>query len=704
MNAHLANEVNYDVRREPGRPGSLIHLIVSDACLTASGVPLAALAAGGARFPNDPPPPAAGFRAETQTRAHATGECGPWVSAFAAYMPRDALGEVLAPAVPGRAGLLPREPGPGGLFVSLPVACDARGAYDPYATTALRVSWGPAASCARVLLFSYGELVPPTTRYAADGPRLARLCRHFCRYVWRLGAAAPAAAAEAAAHLAAGLGGGGPGAAADAPAELAAGDDPPISPEAQLAAPGADAADREDVSIAREDEEILALVQRAVRDVARRHPVRAGAPRRAAPAVASGLRQGALAHQAAAGAGAAGRARDDAEAVLAGLEPPGGGRFGPASVADLPRPGGEVLGDVLTLAPGSERPRSLVEWLDRGWEALAGGDRPGWLWSRRSVSLVPRHHYATGGRFVVVSYENSVAWGGRGAGAPRLSGELAEALTEACAAEDVLCPRRLSPARQAELLRRFPALEAPLRGARPVLAPFDAAAEVAFVARAQTECLRALGGAIRAALQGAPRITQRVRYEFDPDQSAWIGEVTRRLPVLLENVMRAIEEAPADAFFRTAYAAAVLSFLGERAFRGRRFVPPGDDLPARFSDADGHYAFDYYSTGGTTVRTTDRPIAVVFDGDVNREQSKCRFLDAPPPNAARRVCERYLPGESYAYLCLGFNRRLHALVVFPGGFAFAANVAAYLTLGEPASRALVRRFCREVPSGRGAAR
>ncbi|ARS01803.1 DNA packaging tegument protein UL17 [Macacine alphaherpesvirus 3] len=699
MNAHLANEVNYDVRREPGRPGSLIHLIVSDACLAAAGVPLAALGGG-------PHPPAPGFRVEAQTRAHATGECGPWGSVFAAYMPRDALGEVLAPAVPGRPGLLPREPSPGGLFVSLPLACDARGVYDPYTTAALRVCWGPAASCARVLLFSYDELVPPTTRYAADGPRLTRLCRHFCRYVGRLGAAAPAAATEAAAHLAAGLGGdvAPEGERAPGPGELAGGDDAPISPEEQLAAPGGDAADREDVSITREDEEILALVQRAVRDVARRHPVRAANPRRAgSSAVASGLRQGAMAHQATAGAAGRG-SRDDAEAVFAGLEPPGGGRFGPACVAELPRPGGEILGDVLTLAPGSERPRSLVEWLDRGWEALADGDRPCWLWSRRPVSLVPRHHYATKGRFVVVSYENSVAWGGRSAPAPRLSRELAEALTEACAGEDVLRPQRLSPAAQAELLRRFPALEAPLRHARPVLAPFDVAAEVAFVGRVQTACLRALGGAIRAALQGAPRITQRVRYEFDPDQSAWIGEVARRLPVLLENVMRAIEEAPADDFFRTAYAAAALSFLGERVLRGRRFVPPGDDLPARFPDADGHYVFDYYSTSGTTLRTTDRPIAVVFDGDVNREQSKCRFLDAPPPNARRRVCERYLPGESYAYLCLGFNRRLHALVVFPGGFAFAANVAAYLTLGDPAARAIVQRFCREVPAGRGAAR
>lgn len=701
MNAHFANEVQYDLTRDPSSPASLIHVIISSECLAAAGVPLSALVRG---RPNGGA--AANFRVETQTRAHATGDCTPWRSAFAAYVPADAVGAILAPVIPAHPDLLPRVPSAGGLFVSLPVACDAQGVYDPYTVAALRLAWGPWATCARVLLFSYDELVPPNTRYAADGARLMRLCRHFCRYVARLGAAAPAAATEAAAHLSLGMGesgtptpqassvSGGAG-----PAVVGA-PDPPISPEEQLTAPGGDTATAEDVSITQENEEILALVQRAVQDVTRRHPVRAR-PKHAASGVASGLRQGALVHQAVSG-GALGAS--DAEAVLAGLEPPGGGRF---ATPGGPRAAGEdVLNDVLTLVPGTAKPRSLVEWLDRGWEALAGGDRPDWLWSRRSISVVLRHHYGTKQRFVVVSYENSVAWGGRVAHPPRLSSELATALTEACAAERVVRPHQLSPAAQTALLRRFPALEGPLRHPRPVLQPFDIAAEVAFVARIQIACLRALGHSIRAALQGGPRIFQRLRYDFGPHQSEWLGEVTRRFPVLLENLMRAIEGTAPDAFFHTAYALAVLAHLGGQGGRGRRrLVPLSDDIPARFADSDAHYVFDYYSTSGDTLRLTDRPIAVVIDGDVNgREQSKCRFMEGSPSTAPHRVCEQYLPGESYAYLCLGFNRRLCGLVVFPGGFAFTINTAAYLSLADPVARAVGLRFCRGVATGPGLVR
>nr|AWW07962.1 UL17 [Human alphaherpesvirus 1] len=169
--------------------------------------------------------------------------------------------------------------------------------------------------------------------------------------------------------------------------------------------------------------------------------------------------------------------------------------------------------------------------------------------------------------------------------------------------------------------------------------------------------------------------------------------------------MRAVEGTAPDAFFHTAYALAVLAHLGGRGGRGRRVVPLGDDLPARFADSDGHYVFDYYSTSGDTLRLNNRPIAVAMDGDVSkREQSKCRFMEAVPSTAPRRVCEQYLPGESYAYLCLGFNRRLCGIVVFPGGFAFTINIAAYLSLSDPVARAAVLRFCRKVSSGNGRSR
>ncbi|UVC67117.1 DNA packaging tegument protein UL17 [Human alphaherpesvirus 1] len=701
MNAHLANEVQYDLGHGPGRPSSLVHVIISSECLAAAGIPLAALMRGRPGLGT-----AANFQVEIQTRAHATGDCTPWCTAFAAYVPADAVGELLAPVVPAHPGLLPRASSTGGLFVSLPVVCDAQGVYDPYAVAALRLAWGSGASCARVILFSYDELVPPNTRYAADTMHI-RVCRHLCRYVALLGAAAPPAAKEAAAHLSMGLESASPRPQplarphAEAPADppIVGASDPPISPEEQLTAPGSCATAAQDVSIAQENEEILALVQRAVQDVTRRHPVRARTRSVLTCGVASGLRPSALVHQAVSG-GAMGAA--DADAVLASLRPRAGHAVAPAPHG----PGGEdILNDVLTLTPGTAKPRSLVEWLDRGWEALAGGDRPDWLWSRRSISVVLRHHYGTKQRFVVVSYENSVAWGGRRARPPLLSA-LATALTEACAAEHVVRPHQLSPAgRQAGCCSAL-TLEVPLRHPPCILPPFDIAAEVAFTARIHLACLRALGQAIRAALQGGPRISQRLRYDFGPDQRAWLGEVTRRFPILLENLMRAVEGTAPDAFFHTAYALAVLAHLGGRG--GQRAAlnrPLGDDLPARFADSDGHYVFDYYSTSGDTLRLNNRPIAVAMDGDVSkREQSKCRFMEAVPSTAPRRVCEQYLPGESYAYLCLGFNRRLCGIVVFPGGFAFTINIAAYLSLSDPVARAAVLRFCRKVSSGNGRSR
>ncbi|AFR32458.1 DNA packaging tegument protein UL17 [Leporid alphaherpesvirus 4] len=279
MNAHLANEARYDVRRDAARPRGLVHVIITDECLEASGVPREMLMGGADQWGESSP----SFRVMTQVREHATGDCLPWEDAFAAYMPLDALGDVLAPTIPSHPLMLERTPSPGGLFVSLPVGCDGGGRFDPYATTALRVAWGATRKRSRVLLFSHGELVPADTRYTADRPRLALLCRHFCRYVAQLGGAAPPAAVEAASHLAMGL---------EEPAPTPREGVLPISPEGILTDPGKDDAGGEVDSMARENEEILELVRRAAVDASSRLPVRLSSR----PCVASGLKQKALLH------------------------------------------------------------------------------------------------------------------------------------------------------------------------------------------------------------------------------------------------------------------------------------------------------------------------------------------------------------------------------------------------------------------------
>ncbi|ADO13812.1 DNA packaging tegument protein UL17 [Saimiriine alphaherpesvirus 1] len=727
MNAHLANEVRHDMRRGSAAPHAvLLHVIVSDGCLLAAGVKPASLmapapcraagvtglplgtAGGGEPYGNAAPGPRGGlegapqgdlrrFEALVQTRRHASGACSPWSPAFAAYVPRSAVASVLAPVIPDHPGAIPSVPDGGGLFVSLPIECDEDGLYDPYGIAALRLAWGPDEDHARTLLFTYDELVPRATRYSADSVRMARLCRHFCRYVASLGRAAPAAAAAAADHLGAALA----GTQESAPSHP----EPPICPEEQLTAGGVDETTDAEPSLSQENEEILALVQRAVRDVARRLPVRPEAGSGASTSsrrVASGLKQGAL---------GCGRSSDpgpsavDETAVLAGLEPPGHGRFGVAT-----REPHLALEDVLTLAPGQKKPRSPVEWLDAGWTALAGGDRVQWLWSRRPVSVVVRHHYGTRARFVVVSYDNSTAWGGRRAHGPALSSRMADAITEACAREQVTHPLRLSPRALESLVERFPRLGDIVSNPRPVLPPFDVTSEVAFAHRVHAACIRALGSAVRAALQGHQRVPQRLRYEFGPHQVEWLAEVTRRFPILLEHALRAVDETPPSEFFGTAYAVALINYLSEHHMPGRRPARVGPLSPQTLSAGgfgdDGTpwgavYVFDYYSTGGETRRLSRRPIPVAIDGDVSRGQGTARFPTGSEGRSGARVCERYLPGESYAYMCVGFNRALHAVFVFPGGFAFVANVAAYLTFPPGATEALMGRFSRDVTDGDG---
>ncbi|AFR32457.1 DNA packaging tegument protein UL17 [Leporid alphaherpesvirus 4] len=353
------------------------------------------------------------------------------------------------------------------------------------------------------------------------------------------------------------------------------------------------------------------------------------------------------------------------------------------------------MGDVLTLVPESKRPRSLIEWLDAGWVALAGEDRPSWLWSRRPTSVVLRHHYGTQKRFVVVSYDCSIAWGGRRARPPTLSRELSDALIAECAAEDVTDPRRLSAARADALVGRFPLLESPMRMERPALPPFNIAGEVSLSHHIRAACLEALGSSVRAALQGSPQIAQRIRYEFREDQREWLEEVSRRLPAMLEGALRAMDGESVDSFFETSLFNMMLCYLAAHTAQARHLAPLGQDLPEAARGSDAAYAFDYYGTSGEVLRANDRPIAVMVEGDVIRSQGKCSFIQ-PLQDTARggRVCSRYLPGESYAYVCLGFNRRLHALVVFPGGFAFVSNVAAYLTLPPAIPDAVLRRHCR----------
>ncbi|ANZ03070.1 UL17 protein [Suid alphaherpesvirus 1] len=599
MDAHIANETKQQMTRFAP---ALVHVIVPDPLLRRAGVD-----------------PLAPFAAHAQTRYHGSGVCEPWVSVFAGHVQTGAVESVLT--LPP----LQRARGPGGLFVSLPLALGAH--FDGFTAVALRVG-------ARELIFTYDELLPARTRYNVDGERLERLCRQFANYA-RARRVAPEVAA-AGGHIDALL----PPAAAtiDGEAQLTRGgfDDP--------AAPHARDADRE----------ILSLVRRADELVAARHPVRSH--------VASGLMQGALARRGGDGGGSG--ALEAAAAVPAAPREAAGGGDG----------GGAAWRDELLLTPQDPRPLTALDWLDAGYAALAGGDAPAHVWRRRPVSLVARRHYQTGETFVVVAYEHSTAWGGRRGPA---SEPLARVLAEECERHGVEHPRALPAEARLELVRRHAELAVPLGDEEPPLPVFDATAELVLLERFRNACVRALLAGVRESVRREPRMRQIIEFAIRPRDREAVLDVAGRAPALLDAFARRLEQTPAREMVDSGLMTAAAAHLAARATAGYVTFESGPLL-------GGVFLFDYYSAGGEVIRVTRAPPAVAVE-PATRGQFACRF---------RGASHRCLPGESYAYLCVGVSRDLRALVVLPGGFGFFAA----LRLEWPAALVdpVLERLCRRV--------
>lgn len=67
----------------------------------------------------------------------------------------------------------------------------------------------------------------------------------------------------------------------------------------------------------------------------------------------------------------------------------------------------------------------------------------------------------------------------------------------------------------------------------------------------------------------------------------------------------------------------------------------------------------------------------------------CTFPEWFVPHA---TCEKFLPGESYAYICVGYDEHLHIAIVLPAGFMLTAHTE----FNWPVARieAVLSRLCR----------
>ncbi|QPI70156.1 DNA packaging tegument protein UL17 [Equid herpesvirus 6] len=705
MDAHIANETRHQMAHARRRDRGLVHIVIPDACLAGAGIEPSRL--GGRRPPGGP---AAAFRVYAQTRNHASGECSPWRSVFAGYVPSGALASALVPALPAEhPGLFRFVPDSGGLFVSLEVECDAKGRFDAFTVAALRVDLADDPRL-REVLFTNDELLPPGTRNGADAARVTLLCRQFAAYV-RSRPGLPHDAVVAGAHIEAGL----LDAAGPAPAAAETAGGTAVDPGAGLVSGGGFDNAQALARLEEDDREIMSLIRRATEVIARRNPARvrgdpagAGGPVRRRH-VASGLKQGARGARppdVPPPAGASGGQRE-AAALLMGLEPPDSGRFvGGGGPRHLPRPGPRApadrgglagaLDDVLLVTPENANPLTALDWLDVGHAALAGGDTPADVWRRRPISMVARRHNGTRETFVVLSNEYSAAWGGRRAPAGHLAGSAHPAVLQECLAAGVDHPRNLPPEARARLVAEFPFLRVPLADAPPPVAAFDAAGEAALLESFRAACVAALLDAVAESLRAEPRMSQLLEYELHDRHRECILRVTERAPELLEAVALAVRHASVAEFVNGALMLAALSYLGGRAGAPAGRIPCHRAWIPSLAGGNAVFLFDNNSSGGEVVRVSPVPLAISVDAPQGGQHS-CRFARGAPLTAAR-TNERYLPGECNANVCLGFNRALEALVVFPGGFAFKADVAKQLVWPAHLVEPILARFCWAIPA------
>ncbi|SCO83579.1 DNA packaging tegument protein UL17 [Spheniscid alphaherpesvirus 1] len=702
MEAHLANETKYLLdHKQRDRTSSLIHIVIPDACLVKNGVGMQFSRTREQRLT---------FRTEIQVRYHGSGECTPWNNVFSGYVTSGALTSILVPSVPGHQRMFRANNDMGGLFVSLPIICDDRGRYDSFTVVVLRIIFTEREFCE--MMFTYDELIPCGTRYGADASRLATLCKQFCTYVRTnrsvsrlevVGAKLEACLNEDTSI----------GSSSTANIEI-------IDPETQMQRGGVDNPD----VIARiedEDREVMTLIRRAAEVAAKRRRVHAATRNRNLRAsnddsncsrtgnrvVASGLLQGAKSMATLDRNGSTNRLYDsiDQAAMLAGLEAPGTGRFvRDACSASAGRPGtnssiktdvASVLNDTLLLVPGDPEPSGPLEWLDVGCAYLAGGDTPADAWRRRPVSMVARRHFGSGERFVVISYDGSIAWGGRRVPEDMKPEAIMPVISEACITEKVDHPRKLPEDIREKVIEEYPSMRAVLGHTVPLLSTFDVGAEIEFMGRFQSACMRALARAAITRLNEIQRLPQMIRYDFKECHNEYLASISSRTPDLLRMLIANIESEKIKDFVGSSMIiSALIRIITSTTTFG--YVPYCRQDSLRLIASDKCFLFDYYSTGGEIIKVSKYPIAISIDEDVrSHRQFSCQF--AYESSRTSSTCERFLPGESYAYLCIGFNKNMTALIVLPGGFALDVDVAAFFEWPVNAVEPILSRLCKKIP-------
>nr|AAG30056.1 UL17 [Meleagrid alphaherpesvirus 1] len=724
MEAHIESETLYSLTNHGSSHKRLSHIIIPDDCLSAAGINIADIKAPAPILTFD------GYQTKfisvsLQTRFNGTGKCSRWVSSPAIYVPCDALHTLLIPHVRNHEKIfsLPKYEDQGGLFISLPIECDSQNRYDPFTRVAVRILSKTQHAGEYIsykdLLFTQDELVPRGTRYNLDEERLKMLFLQLLHYIKKNGNDLPYTVLELGANLETCL-------------PDITGPDNHIRMDFNLTqmltnsdksfdSPAVDA--RIDAS----HMEITNLLKKAVGAISKTAPVSANAVTShilpsTSPgticSVVSGLRQGATACLENNAYAQKGTANQDA--VIDGLEPVGKGRFFGGYNTRNGRSGDSNncqrhtipsnLEDILMLDTPSQSTLSPKQIFSMTIAILSDGIAPANLWRCGNVSIVLRTHSNTNVPFYLIAYEHSSAIGGKADNTASLPTSLDNLLTTACMDEGVNHPSNLSLQRKRALATAAPILHNPLLNETGnQIRAFSSSAETELMINFKIVTSNCIITAIGEKLKTGPRLHQLIGYRIYARDVEYITEISNRIPNCTRAVMHAIGNVSWEIFSSGALFSAVATYMAAyvKKYTGAIYLSTttanaADILGCGFLSMKQAMPdlvlFDYYSSGGECVRLNKRPVPVIINGRMGlwdkrmrvRSSLECVFPEWFVPQA---TCEKFLPGESYGYICVGYDEHMHVIIVFPGGFVLTAIAAERFDWPNARIEAILSRIC-----------
>ncbi|AEI00219.1 UL17 protein [Gallid alphaherpesvirus 3] len=713
MEAHIESETAYSLSTPKHGPNRhvLTHVLLPDECLSAAGIDIARFKDAAQRVPSSAyqslPIPVS-----VQMRYNATGKCSGWRESPAAYVPSGALHILLIPHVPGHAKLFAtlNRNDQGGLFMSLPIQYDSKNRFDPFTSVAIRFNVQDRETgeyeAYMDLLFSQEELVPPGTRYDIDANRLKTLFRQFIRYTKRYEVELPSAVIELGAKLEACL------SAVELPGQFdimrQVTDSPNVFDTPTL-----------DTRLETDNIEIANLIKKAAEAITRRAPVSAKRPAENIHAsVVSGLRQGAIAcleNNLCTPSSSVSQ-----KAVIDGLEPVGKGRFArnhdtrrglEGRNKDQQSTGTALnLEDILMFDEPSQNSLSPKDLLSSAVGILADGLTIANRWRCGGISIVPRTHSMTKKTLYLISYERSIALGGRSSDSATIPSSLSNLLATACMEEGVDHPSRLPQRRKTEIATEAPILAAPLLKAEEnQLRAFSPGSETELMINFKSYVSACVIRAVGEALKTGPNLYQLISYDVYARDVQCVAEIASRTPHSVRAVLQAIASSSPEKFSVGALRSASISFLARHVKRtggktyyihttGNNAEVLGGDYQPVATRTPNLFLFDYYSAGGECMMLNKRPIPVILrdaahlspGGPGDESIRTCAF---PEWFVSRATCERFLPGESYAYICVGYDERMRVAIVLPAGFMLAAHAGAEFNWPLARADAVLSRLC-----------